>query len=218
MRRRFTIIALALVLGLTAARVDQADFVGLAASPPAGAERVLRKFHENLGVKTKAWTDDGWAQMLREYFEPQIDRSLEAAALKHPWRNLYASEEARRAFQTETVVALKAAIQEVIGDDYFCGPAYVGGKSRCGDFTFTVGKPTPASTAIVNAIEAEQTAVARTTAQQQENARIAKELESERTLVELYGPEGALLRQAIKSGKVTQIIVDSTGRITVPAR
>ncbi len=78
----------------------------------------------------------------------------------------------------------------------------------------TVGKPEPVNEGLVAAIEAEQTNVAATTAQEQANQRIQKELEVERALVDLYGPQGALLREAIKSGKVQQFIVDPTGRTT----
>lgn len=180
-------------------------------------EPVLRRFHENLGVKTQAWTPAGWTELLRTYFEPQIERALEAAALQHPWRDLYASEEARVAFQGLTVRNLKDNIREVIGDDYFCGPAYAGPGSQCGDFTFTVGKPTPTNTGIVDAVEREQTAVAATIAQQQETQRVQAELEAELLTVELYGPQGALLREAIRSGQVQLMVVPQGSDITVPS-
>jgi hypothetical protein len=179
-------------------------------------EKTLRKFHEDIGVKTEAWTKDGWVAMLQQYFEPQIERSMEAAALAYDMRPLRSTEEARVSFQNDTIGRLKEAIKEVIGDEYFCGPSYNGPGTKCGAFTFTVGKPEPVNEEIVAAIEAEQTAVAQTLAQEQTNARISKELEVERELVKLYGPDGALLREAIKSGKVSNFIVDSTGRISVP--
>lgn len=182
-------------------------------------EKVLRTFHENLGVKSDAWTEDGWRELLRTYFEPQIERALESAALKFPWRDLYGSEDARKAFNAEVVQAVKANLREVIGagSDYFCGPAYQSVDDECGDFTFTVGKPSVENPEIVAALEAEQTANARTVAQDQENLRTEAELRAEREIVALYGPEGALFREAIRSGKVSQIIVDQTGRATVPA-
>lgn len=177
--------------------------------------KVLRKFHENIGVKTDAWTNDGWVQMLRDYFEPQIERSLETSALSFNWRDLYASEEARVAFQNDAVERIKVAITDVIGDDYFCGPSYSGPDTTCGDFTMTVGKPEPVNEGLVAAVEQEQTNAAATAAQEQANQRITKELEAERELVELYGPQGALLREAIRSGKVQTFIIDETGRSTV---
>lgn len=193
-----------------------------------GDEKVIKQFHENLGVKTKAWTDDGWQQMLNEYFAPQIERALESVGLKHNWRDLYASEEARVGFQNEAIARVKENLREVIGvgADYFCGPSYTGAKgSECGEFTFTVGKPEPANGDIVRAIESEQTAVAQTTAQEQQNARIAAQIEGERKTVELYGQQGAierernqLLERAIAEGKVTQIIIDNSGRSTTAVK
>lgn len=182
-------------------------------------EETLRKFHENLGVKTEAWEDDGWRQMLREYFEPQIARAMEKAALNHDWRDLYGSEEARLAFQQETVGNLRGNIRDVIGDDYFCGPAYDGPGTECGAFTFTVSKPVPTNPSIIESVEAEQRAKADTLAQEQENQRIAKELEAERTLVELYGSDGALLREAIRSGQVQIMVVPEGGGtpVAIPA-
>lgn len=178
-------------------------------------ESTLREFHENLGVKTKAWKKDGWIQLLREYFEPQIERALEAAALQSNWRDLYASEEARVAFQSATVANLKRNIRDVIGNDYFCGPQY-DGTNECGDFTFTVGKPYPINADIIGAIEAEQTAAANTIAQEQKNAQIRAELEVKRELVELYGPDGALLYEAIKNGQVKLMVIPDSGNVSVP--
>lgn len=177
-------------------------------------EKVLRQFHENLGVKTEAWTEDGWVQLLREYFAPHIERSMEAAGLQFNMRELRSSEEVRKKFQDLTISNLKTAVKEVVGGEYFCGPSYNGPGTECGSYTFTVGKPEPVNPAIVEAIEAEQTNVARTLAQEQENARINKELEIERQIIAMYGPDGALLREAIKSGKVSQFIIDNAGRST----
>lgn len=181
-------------------------------------DEVLKAFHTNLGVKTEAWTEDGWTQMLREYFEPQIERSLEAAALQHDWRPLYANEEARAAFNRDTVENLKRNIREVIGGNYFCGPSYAGPGTECGDFTFTVGKPRPENGDIVAAIEAEQTAKARLDAQATENNRIAAQVNGERELVALYGADNAVLLEAIRSGKVETFVVDPGGNTATPTR
>ena len=180
---------------------------------------VFRRFHENLGVKTEAWKDEGWIRLLREYFEPQIDRAMEAAALKHDWRRLYADEGGRAAFNDDVVEILKQNISDVIRGNYFCGPSYSGPGSECGDFTFTVGKPQPVNPDIINAVEGQQTAQAKEQAQAAENRRINAQLQAEREIVALYGPQGALLREAIQSGKVSQFIIDNTGRTaTTPPR
>jgi hypothetical protein len=181
-------------------------------------DEVFRAFHENLGVKTQAWGDDGWRQMLREYFEPQIDRALESAALLHNWRDLYASEDARAAFNRDTVRILRDNIGAVIGGNYFCGPSYAGPGSPCGDFTFTVGKPRPENGDLAAAIESQQVAQARLDAQATENRRIAAQVDGERQLVGLYGPDNAVLLEAIRSGKVQTFVVDAADGTTTPAR
>lgn len=179
-------------------------------------EDVIRAFHENLGVKTEAWDEDGWVTMLQEYFEPQIERALETAALRHDWRALYADEEARREFQRDTVSTLQQNIRDVIGGDYFCGPAY-DGTNECGAFTFTVGKPEPVNADIISAIERRVEAEELTAAQAQENERIAAQVEGEERLVELYGAQGALLLKAIESGVVQIMVVPEGGEgVTVP--
>ncbi len=189
----------------------------------------FRQFHENLGVKVKgqtvngdtidgAWTLKGWIQLLREYFEPQIERALESAALLQDWRPLYSSEEARARFNDDTVRILKDNIRQVIGGNYFCGPTYNGPGTPCGDFTFTVGKPRPENPDILNAIEAEQTARARLANQETENARIRAQVEGERAQVTLYGADNAVLLEAIRSGKVETFVIDAADGTTTPAR
>jgi hypothetical protein len=174
-------------------------------------EETLKAFHENLGVKTEAWKTDGWQQLLNEYFKPQIERALEAAALQFDWSDLRASEETRRQFNTVTAQLVKQNLREVIGGEYFCGPGYQEPGDECGDFTFTVGKPELVNADLISAIEAEQVAVRRTAAQAQENERIRMELEAERERIAAYGPDMAGLLRLAESGKVPQIIVGPGG-------
>lgn len=162
-------------------------------------ENVVKEFHENLGVKTEAWTEEGWNQLLQEYFEPQIERALEAAALKFSWKDLYSSESTRKEFQDTVVATVKANLKEVIGNDYFCGPKYTKQGDKCGDFTFTVGKPYPLNEGIVSAVESQQKAAANTGAQDQKNRLIEEEAKGKRTLVDLYGQDNAALIELCSS-------------------
>jgi len=180
-------------------------------------EEIIREFHENLGVKTEAWTVDGWRQLLVEYFEPQIERAVETAALNFSWRDLYSSEETRREFQSAVVKNVQTNLRDVIGNDYFCGPSYTTEGDECGEFTFTVGKPYPLNGDIVNAVESEQTAAAATASQEQKNAQIEAQVRGEQQVVDLYGPEGAVLLEAIRSGKVQTFVIAPDGAITLPA-
>ena len=180
--------------------------------------KVLQAFHENLGVKEQAWTPEGWVSMLKVYFEPQIGRAMEIAALKENWRDLFSSEEARKSFQVETISNLKDQMNEVIGGDYFCGPAYEGPDDACGDFTLSVDKPEVVNMQIVEAIEAEQRAGQEVAAQVQENERIRKELEAQREQIAALGPNMYVLLEAIRSGKDIGLMQLPQGaNVTVPA-
>lgn len=179
-------------------------------------EEILQEFHENLGVKTEAWTDEGWRQLLIEFFEPQIERAIESAALNYNWRDLYSSEEARREFQKSVVEGVRRNLREIIGNDYFCGPDYTKPGDECGDFTFTVGKPEPVNDEIIKAVESEQKAAAESAAQEQKNAQIELEAKGKQQLVDLYGPQGALLYEAIQGGQVQIMVVPSDGSVALP--
>lgn len=179
-------------------------------------EEILKEFHENLGVKTEAWNSEGWTQLLQEYVEPQIERAIETAALNYKWRDLYSSEEARKEFQRTVVTNVQNNLKEVIGNDYFCGPSYTEQGDDCGDFTFTVGKPYPLNQDIVAAVESEQTAAANTNSQEQKNAQIEAEIRGKQQIVNLYGPEGALLYEAIKNGQIQFMVLPSDGTVSVP--
>lgn len=159
----------------------------------------LVEFHEDIGVKVKAYTDAGWVEMLNTYFGRQVDRAMDEVANNYDWRALRSDNEVREAFQRDVVQVLRRNMNNVIGGDYFCGPDYSTG-GVCGDFTFTVGKPEPLDDALVRAIEAEQTNQANVDAQRAENLRIEAELEARRSEVELYGPEVYAYLQCIEAG------------------
>lgn len=164
-------------------------------------EDTLRAFHENIGIKTEAWTREGWVEMLNTYFDPQVDRAIDEAALKFQWRELFASEETRVEFQREVVTSLQRKINEVVGGDYFCGPQYNGPDSECGTYTFTVGKPEPTNPDLVKAIEQEQVNQTRVAAQEAENLRIEAELKAKQQEVALYGPEVYAWLKAIDAAR-----------------
>ena len=53
---------------------------------------MLKSFHERIGLKTDAYEDSGWNDMLQSYFRPQIDRALSAVATNYNWAELYNNE------------------------------------------------------------------------------------------------------------------------------
>lgn len=151
---------------------------------------VLRAFHENLGVKTEAWTPEGWDRLLAQYFKPSIERALESAALEYEMIPLYSSEAARRDFAASTIRDFQRNLDEVIGGNYFCGPEHQSPEDPCGNITLAVGRPTILNQETVQALEIEPKNRALLAAQEVENQRIQKELEATAAQVELYGQCG----------------------------
>ena len=164
---------------------------------------VLREFHERIGLKTDATTPQGWQAMLNTYFGPSIDKVMDRVALQFEWRDLRSDEDVRRQFQQQVVSGLRNEVRDVIGGDYFCGPAFVEGAS-CGEYTLSVGKPEPVNAGIVRAIEDEQISQTAVAAQRAENQRIDAEVDGARSMVDLYGREGAVCLRLAEVAEAAQ--------------
>ena len=78
-----------------------------------------REFHESIGFKTEAYTDEGWFTMLQEYFRPQIQGSVRALAPKYTATELYANQEVFTEVENELERSVPDDILDTLGDDYF---------------------------------------------------------------------------------------------------
>jgi regulator of protease activity HflC (stomatin/prohibitin superfamily) len=176
-------------------------------------EEVLRRFHEDIGLKEGAWTEEGWLEMLRTYFDAPITRQLEAVGLNYTSADLRSNEAKRREFATTISQQATGEIERVVGGPYFCGPQ----QGSCGDISFEVGRPELVNTGIVEAEEGERIASLEADAQAERNRRVLTELEATREEVEVLGPEAYALLKAIESGKVTFMQLPEGGTISVPS-
>jgi hypothetical protein len=175
-------------------------------------EAVLRQFHEDIGLKEGAWTEDGWLEMLRTYFDAPITRQLEAVGLNYSSADLRSNEAKRREFATTISQQATTEIERVVGGPYFCGPA----RGSCGNISFEVGRPELVNTGIVEAEEGKRIASLEADAQEELNRRVLTELEATRQEVEVLGPEAYALVKAIESGKVTFMQLPESGTVSVP--
>jgi regulator of protease activity HflC (stomatin/prohibitin superfamily) len=101
----------------------------------------IKEFHENIGLKYHAWTDEGWLDMLHTSFRQQIEFALQREARKYNVADIYADRATLETIQSEVGTALKENVAEILGDDYFCGPTYQPGAS-CPDFEFVIKRVT----------------------------------------------------------------------------
>lgn len=101
----------------------------------------VEKFHEQIGLKYQAWTDEGWDQMLNDSFRQQIEFALQRESRQYDAEDIYANGDVLREIQTGIAAILQENVNEVLGDEYFCGPTFVPG-SDCVGFTFIVKRVT----------------------------------------------------------------------------
>lgn len=177
------------------------------------AEEKLKAFDREIGRKTKANTEDGWAEMLRDYLEPQITRAMQDAATKYSCLDLVGDTAIRTEYQNDVVALFRTYLDSVVKGDYFCGPNY-DGKGKCTDISFKVSNPALPE-AIRASIENRIKARSDTATQKELNNTAETKLVIDDELIKRYGPQGALVYKAIESGGVTfYVLPDGT---TVPA-
>lgn len=173
----------------------------------------LKEFHRRIGLKYEAYTKEGWNDMLRAYMGNPLEKALDQASQRYTWRELLQDEKVRDEWEAEVGKLARGYAQDQAGADYFCSPTYTG-DGECGDFALTLQKPIlPES--ISDALA--QTAAEIELKNQAENAqeRIDVEAESLKALVDVLGPEAAVLYQAIKEGQVNVVPVPAGSDILV---
>jgi hypothetical protein len=178
-------------------------------------EDTLKSFHERIGLKTDAYEERGWNDMLQSYFRPQIDRALAAVATNYTWAELYNNEAKKSAFQTAASTEFTRLLPAAVGGDYFCGPSYTG-NNACGELSFTVQKPTPLDKGIIDGLEAKQRAELARATQVQKNEQVNVELQSVKQQVAMLGAQGYLLKTAIESGKIQFMVIPQNGNVSIP--
>ncbi|MEV0789652.1 SPFH domain-containing protein [Kribbella sp. NPDC050459] len=176
---------------------------------------VLKSFHERIGLKTEAYEEQGWNDMLQSYFRPQIDRALSAVATNYGWAELYNNEKMKSQFQSAAAKEFTRLLPAAVGGDYFCGPGY-NGNNDCGELSFTVQKPMPLDKGIIDGLEAKQRAELARATQEQKNQQVQVELQSVQQQVKLLGANGYLLKSAIESGSVQFMVIPQNGNISIP--
>lgn len=172
----------------------------------------LKKFHESIGRRLKAYSTDeepgisqGWQNMEKMYIGNAIDRAMDDATLKYGWRDLTYDPAKKATWEKEMSGHVAGYIKQLAGDDYFSG------------MTIALPHPKPPKT-LADTRVLEQAAIAQNNAQKQLNEKIMTEAEGLKKLVAVLGQKGTVdkllgekLIDAINQGKVGMVVVSPNG-------
>ncbi|MDR7325495.1 MULTISPECIES: SPFH domain-containing protein [Catenuloplanes] len=153
---------------------------------------MLREFHEEIGLKFQPTMDDDgqttdrWLEMLRFYIGQPLNKALATEAQKYDWLALYNDPATRAQFE--------AAINTNLGNAVM---ATTGGKAYFTQFNLTLQKPAPRKE-LVDGLAAVQVAITERQAIKEQNATVDEKLKQIEKLVEVLGPDGYVLYDAMQ--------------------
>jgi regulator of protease activity HflC (stomatin/prohibitin superfamily) len=184
----------------------------------------LQEFHQNIGLKYHAWCDgtavncsDGWENMLNDSFRQQLENALQKVTRNYHTDD-FLKTETLTTIQASVAGSLKENVASVLGDDYFCGPAYVQGSGACPDFELVLKKPTLPQAVTDRYSEVQQSLI---TIQTKQNEVRQAELQAEaidklnKALSSAQSANAYVLLKAIESGQIKFWVIPSGGNLTL---
>lgn len=179
---------------------------------------LLRKFHEQVGLKFKAFEGDGWDRMLQQTLRQQLISSLQSITRRYDVESLWSDGKVLSEVRSELGSTLKDAVNSTLGDQYFCGPdfEYTGdgvGNYECPDFAVVVKKP-GIQEKIRKAFEDNRTSDILVQTRQNEVKQRAEEARAIQEIRKELSPEYVMLR-AIEEGKIKFWVLPQSSGLTL---
>lgn len=175
--------------------------------------KVLRHFHEKLGLKFSAWTQDGWDTMLDQTLRQVLENRMNAEASKYTIQQLYSDPTVRTAIQTAVGTDLRAGVNDFVNGPFFCGPG-----AGCGELKFLVkGRPSIPED-LKSQFQANRAAELKVVQRQAEVDQATKQAEAAQALKAAIADNPSyVLLKAIESGKITFWVLPQNGsNLTLP--
>jgi hypothetical protein len=171
----------------------------------------LRDFHEQLGLRYKAYTTKGWNALIRDTFRQQIEGALQEETRKVAVADLVGDADLLVQLQDNVQTKLTQRLEEALGEQFFCAPTFRP-DGDCGDPTFVI-KKVDIPTSVAKAFED----VRRSDIQVQTKENEVRQREAEARAIDslgLTGQEYDILK-AIESGKITFWVLNGDSGITI---
>ncbi len=178
---------------------------------------LIRQFHETLGLKFHAWSDNGWKELLSQTMRQVQENALQQLTRQYDAKALRSKVGTLEAIQHAVSKQLNQNIIGVLGGNYFCQTSWRSGQP-CGDMQFVIKRVTvPESVASAYEANAQSLIDVQTAANKVEQAKQQRlEIEALNEALSKSGGQYALIK-AIESGKVTFWVLNDDQQLTVQA-
>lgn len=176
----------------------------------------LRQFHEQLGLKYKAYTSRGWDRLIRDTFRQQIENALQEETRRSDVADLYGDAELLIALQDRIQATLSQRLVDALGERFFCAPTFKPG-GNCEDPTFIV-KSIEIPDSVAKAYADNRTSQVQIATKENEVLQREAEARGIRALSDALAVAGDnyVLIKAIESGKINFWVLPSDGNLTLP--
>jgi regulator of protease activity HflC (stomatin/prohibitin superfamily) len=171
----------------------------------------LRDFHEQLGLRYRAYTTDGWNKLIRDTFRQQIENALQEETRKVDVADLVGNADMLVELQDSVQAKLTQRLEDALGNRFFCAPTFRPG-GECGDPTFVI-KRLDIPTSVAQAFEDVRTSEIQIRTKENE----VRQREAEARAIAALGLSGQEydILKAIESGKISFWVLDGEGGVTI---
>lgn len=173
----------------------------------------LRQFHEQLGLRYKAYTSIGWFNLIRDTFRQQIENALQEETRQIAIADLFGNAKLLVDLQNRVQTKISQRLTEALGERFFCSPKWEPGM-RCGDPTFII-KAVSIPKSVALAFQQQRTSAILIQVRQNEIEQAQREGQAIRDLG-LSGQE-YVLKKAVESGKINLWVVPQNGGFAITA-
>jgi regulator of protease activity HflC (stomatin/prohibitin superfamily) len=172
---------------------------------------LLRDFHEQLGLRYRAYTADGWNKLIRDTFRQQIENALQEETRKVDVADLVGDADLLVQLQDNVQTKLTQRLGEALGEQFFCAPTFRSG-GECGDPIFVI-KKVDIPTSVSKAFEDVRTSEIRIQTKENE----VRQRQAEARAIEALGLTGQEydVLKAIESGKISFWVLPNDSGITI---